>query len=517
MSRRLVWVLVVGSLVAFAGCADQSTQGERPHAAGHGAGPGSGDDGSASPRTAFDFERADAPVVERSETVRLEPGTTYELTAAVAEGPLANGSAVWFAYNGQVPGPILRVAQGANVTLLFRNDLPVPTTVHWHGVRVAQAMDGVVPTSQNEVPPGGSFRYELRFVDEGVFWYHPHVREDVQQERGLAGVIVVEAPDAAEGPREQVVVLDDVRVEGDDFAPQFREGPDHAAMGRFGNAFLVNGVETWSGEAAGGERVRFVLLNAANVRPFNVSFPGAASVELIGLDSGFLREPTVVTSVVVSPAERAVVDVVMPTNGSVTLRHVWPEGSVDLGEVAVSGTTETTPAPEGPHARARESLARVLAADADDVALTWELDVELTGMAHPMEPESIEWEEGNESMTPMSTDDVRWILRDAETSRENEAIVHTFDEGALVTVRIRNLGDSPHPMQHPIHLHGQRFVVRSVDGVENPWPAWKDTVLVPGGSEAVITVDMSNPGTWLVHCHIPEHMEAGMMASFTVG
>jgi FtsP/CotA-like multicopper oxidase with cupredoxin domain len=111
---------------------------------------------------------------------------------------------------------------------------------------------------------------------------------------------------------------------------------------------------------------------------------------------------------------------------------------------------------------------------------------------------------------------VTWIIRDAKTGKENLQAGASFEQGDYARVRIRNLAESMHPMQHPIHLHGQRFLVDSIDGKPNPDLGWKDVVLVPAGSEVTLTIEMSNPGTWVAHCHILEHAEAGMVTAFTV-
>jgi FtsP/CotA-like multicopper oxidase with cupredoxin domain len=111
---------------------------------------------------------------------------------------------------------------------------------------------------------------------------------------------------------------------------------------------------------------------------------------------------------------------------------------------------------------------------------------------------------------------LRWILRDPETGRENMDIDWHLRRGQPVRVRLVNPRESAHAMQHPIHLHGQRFLVLAVNGVPNENLAWKDTVLVPAGAAVDILLDPSNPGRWMGHCHIAEHLSAGMMMGFTV-
>ena len=129
----------------------------------------------------------------------------------------------------------------------------------------------------------------------------------------------------------------------------------------------------------------------------------------------------------------------------------------------------------------------------------------------------IEWEDDMSMMNSMSnTENTRWIIRDARTGRENDKLFYDARVGDVKKIRVFNDPDSAHPMQHPIHLHGQRFLVLGRDGEPNGNLAWKDTVLVGRGSSVDLLVDFTNPGDWLLHCHIPEHMESGMMTTFRV-
>jgi FtsP/CotA-like multicopper oxidase with cupredoxin domain len=115
-----------------------------------------------------------------------------------------------------------------------------------------------------------------------------------------------------------------------------------------------------------------------------------------------------------------------------------------------------------------------------------------------------------------TTQSLKWKLIDSSTNKENMDIGWQFKQGDKVKISIFNDPDSMHPMQHPIHFHGQRFLVLEKDGVKNNNLVWKDTVLIGKGETIDILLDVTNPGNWMVHCHIPEHMEAGMMSEFKV-
>ena len=206
---------------------------------------------------------------------RCANGDTLDLEAGLVRRTLAGRSYTMFGFNGQYPGPLLRVPQGAHIVVRFHNQLPMPSTVHWHGVRLNARFDGVPGVSQPAVEPGQRFTYQLVFPDGGIFWYHPHVREDIQQDLGLYGNIFVMSPrpDAwAPVHREEFLILDDLLVGTDGLVPWGADAPTHAAMGRFGNMLLVNGEPDWKLTVKRGAVVRLFLTNASNTRTFNLSF-----------------------------------------------------------------------------------------------------------------------------------------------------------------------------------------------------------------------------------------------------
>ncbi|USN56804.1 MAG: multicopper oxidase domain-containing protein [Candidatus Peribacteria bacterium] len=134
-----------------------------------------------------------------------------------------------------------------------------------------------------------------------------------------------------------------------------------------------------------------------------------------------------------------------------------------------------------------------------------------------LDASTVEWADTMPMMNAASTtDNTRWHLVDKDTGKRDMDIKRSFDQGDIVKVRIYNDPESAHPMQHPVHFHGQRFLVLNKNGVENQNLVWKDTVLVPTGEYVDILIDMSNPGVWMSHCHIAEHLTAGMMMSFEV-
>lgn len=486
---------------------------------------------------------AEAPLARPSEVVRLEDGDTLRLEAGLVRRSLLGRSYTMFAFNGQQPGPRLEVARGSEITVAFTNRLPQPTTVHWHGIRLDSRNDGVPDMTQPAVPPGGKFTYRVRFPDAGMYWYHPHVREDIQQELGLYGNLRVRSPgDEEYGPanREAVLMLDDLLIGREGLVPLGAESPTHALMGRFGNTLLVNGETDYHLAVKRGEVVRFFFTNAASTRAFNVSFPGAR-MKVVASDAGTYEREAWVESVVIAPAERYVVQVRFDRPGRVALLnrvrgldHLYGRFFAEadtLGVVEVSrewighDLGRGFAALGGDAVRAAE-LERYWRAAAGAPEKTLILTLETRGLPpvtrRLMQLDSIyfapvEWSGTMPMMNWASTGrQVRWILRDPETGRENMDIDWHFRRGEPVRIRLVNQRASFHAMQHPIHLHGQRFLVLAVNGVPNENLAWKDTVMVPAGSVVEILLDPANPGRWMMHCHIAEHLSAGMMARFTV-
>ncbi|RJQ22268.1 multicopper oxidase family protein [Candidatus Woesearchaeota archaeon] len=447
--------------------------------------------------------------------VILDDGARFSLVAAPVKNELAGVSLEMFAYNGQVPGPILRVRQNSTITVNFTNNLPMESTVHWHGLRLENKYDGVPDVTQGAVQPGKSFEYKLTFPDYGLYWYHPHTREDLQQEKGLAGVILVEPIEKAFVPaKEEVLVLDDVLItEG---GLEFGERVDHALMGRFGNVMLVNGKANYSLNVKTGERVRFFIVDVANTRLFNFSIEGAR-LKVVGADSELYQDEFFAPAVVLAPGERVIVEAVFERPGVYRLMHKHPHAAYVLGEVIVSG--EEVKVTDSARKNKWAYDVSEYVNRAPDFAFELDVDMQMMGgMNHAMmghgagRVEPIEWEDTMQMMNAHSTDkNTRWIIREVASGRENMDISLTAKVGDVKMLRFTNLKDSAHPMQHPIHLHGQRFLVL---GEKNS--VWKDTVIVPAGESVDVLVEFTNPGKWMMHCHIAEHLHAGMMAMFDV-
>jgi len=480
------------------------------------------------------------PTSRPREVVHLEDGDTLRLESGVVRRTIHGKSVVMYGFNGQHPGPLIDVRKGATVVVRFHNGIDQPSAIHWHGVRLDNRFDGVPGVTQDAVAPGATFTYVVRFPDSGIYWYHPHVREDIQQDLGLYGNVLVRPTSAgylAPVNREQVLMLDDLLMDDDGLTPWGASSPTHALMGRFGNVMLVNGEPRYDLDVKRGEIVRFYLTNASNARLFNLSFPGAR-MKVVASDVGKFEREEWVSSIVLAPAERYVVDVefsrigrTMLVNRVQALDHMFGTFSPEvdtLGAVRVSEVPASPPyGAEFSRLRRNGDVTAELAPYRSLFAATPSHSLVLTMRTHGLPAAvsnmliginaPVEWNDGMAMMNWVATGkEVSWVLRDPATGKENMEIDWRFRVGQVAKIRVFNDPSSSHAMDHPLHLHGQRFLVVSRDGVPAANLVWKDTAIIPAGETVDLLVDMANPGRWMIHCHIAEHLGAGMMGVFTV-
>ena len=430
-----------------------------------------------------------------------------------------------FTYNGQFPGPLLKVKQKSKIKVKFTNNIDMPTTIHWHGLRHDNKDDGVPNVTQLPIKPGETYDYELKFPDAGMYWYHPHIREDIQQEKGLYGAILVEPaiPQGTQPDVEIPLILDDMLVEDGKLYPFSEKFSDFALMGRFGNMMLVNGEVDYLLHVKQGQVVRFYLLNAANVRPFKFAIENIP-LKIIASDLSSYERSFFTDSVIIAPAERYIMDVLFDQAGTFNILNQNPMKSYTLGKIVVEAATnnqdKTLTAEE--YLLTQQDIARFRLYFTKEPDFTFTLTLDMRGMVMDdmmdmHEEDTIEWEDTMFMMNQMHTNNMmEWAIQDEVTGKRNMDVMKEVKKGDVKIIRLNNTKDSEHPMQHPIHLHGQRFLVLRENGKENNNLVWKDTALIPKGSTVDLLVDFTNPGKWMMHCHIAEHLEAGMMMQFNV-
>ena len=485
----------------------------------------------------------DLPTARPARLLALADGDTLHLEASLARRHIGGKALVTYAYNGQYPGPLIRVDEGSTIIVRFTNALEMPTTVHWHGLRLDNRFDGIAGITQDPVEVDDTFDYQVFFPDAGLYWYHPHMREDIQQDLGLYGNMLVDpVQDDYFSPvhREEFLLLDDLLLDSHGLIPWGLEAPTHALMGRFGNVMLANGVPDYRLVARRGEVIRFHLTNAANARTFNVSF-GEASVKLVASDLSRFEREAFVESVPIAPAERYVVEVMFDeageyaiTNSIQAINHFRGEFYPHTDTLALVTVTEEPAQPDRAEQFALvRSNSEVIADIAGyrehfdrppDKELVFSVRVQNLPVPIMMAMEidtlyvpPMEWNDAMPMMNWLSTGaQVEWLLFEPSSGEENMDIQWRFRQGEVIKVRLFNDPKSFHPMNHPFHVHGQRFLVLSLDGVANTNMVWKDTAIVPVGSTMDILIDMDNPGDWMAHCHIAEHLHSGMMLGFSV-
>jgi FtsP/CotA-like multicopper oxidase with cupredoxin domain len=529
----------------------------------------------------FPTDPSGLPEAGRPQLLELADGDTLDLTVGPVAKRLGDTTVRMLAYNGSIPGPTLKVRQGSEIVVHVQNHGDLDTTVHWHGLRLENRYDGVPHETQAPIPVGGDFTYRIQVPDAGLYWYHPHIREDYTQELGLYGNLLVVPTDPDYWPpvdRELVLTVDDLLVEEGQIAPFSPTETSYAAMGRYGNVFLVGGDPDLRLEARAGEVVRLWLTNTANTRVFNLSVPGAR-MKLIGGDSGRVEHQEFVSEVLLAPSERAVVDVLVDQPRGLALEHHTPNRSYRLATLTVgegrpgpaaAAFAQLRRAPELAAERAQldrwltaapdKVLALVaqmddptdMPADAGPVTYACPMHPEVTsdrpgrcpkcgmkllatsapaashhhdmamdhdGQAHdPGGGDGIEWEDDMVAVNRQTTTaTMHWRFLDRTDGADSPTIDWQFTVGERVKLRLVSEMDSDHPMHHPFHLHGAgRFLVLARDGVPEPNLVWKDTVLVRTGQVVDLLFDVTNPGLWMAHCHIAEHMQSGMMFSFNV-
>jgi FtsP/CotA-like multicopper oxidase with cupredoxin domain len=424
----------------------------------------------------------------KAHTLRISPGRQSLVGAA---NPATD---VW-AYAGSVPGPELRFRQGERLRVEVENALPADTTVHFHGIRLPNAMDGVPHLTQ---PPigrnGGRFVYEFDLPDAGTYWYHPHLGSPEQVGRGLYGALVIEEREPPAVDRDLVWVLSDWRLDREArITDDFMSFMDASHAGRIGNTVTVNGAIRETFAVRAGERIRLRLINASNARIYGLNFEGHEPW-LIALD-GHPVAPRKAERVVLGPAMRA--DLILDCAGAPGSRHrviddFYQRRAYRLLDVVYSS--------EG---ALRGTFTPVAALPANPVASPDLASAERHRVVF-----------GGGMMGAMPSQrrhrGMFWTVN-GEVLPES----HHHPEPMLSLARGRSyvlelVNDTS--WHHPIHLHGHVFRVLARNGKAVEGTEWGDTVLIDPDSRAEIAFVADNPGDWMFHCHVLEHQASGMMA-----
>ncbi len=433
----------------------------------------------------------DAEVAMRPATDRNPDPHTLELDleARVEDLPLLAGTTTpaW-TYDGGIPGPFLRANVGDRLVVHFRNALPEPTTIHWHGLRIPAAMDGAAGHTQPEIQPGETFTYDFVLPDAGLYWYHPHVHSAAQLGFGLYGGLLVDDPSEPAGLGDELVlVLSDMALRDDGSLQDPETGLEFGTLfGREGDLLLVNGRKNPVIQALSGRRQRWRLVNAAKSRYFQLAMEGHTFTR-IGGDGGFMTKPVESSMLVLAPGERA--DVLVVPRGAPGTTLPVRLVPYDRGY----GTTFNRP---------EEEVFRVRFSEGDEASATpvpstsrAVTPLDLTGAT----PVALELTQGEiDGKMVMGINGVpSW-----------NAVPLPAAVGETQVFTLKNAMD----FDHPFHLHG--FFFQPLDASLAPIQPmeWKDTinVAVDGTARFAVRYD-DRPGMWMYHCHILDHADAGMM------
>jgi len=459
---------------------------------------------------------AAAPVMAHAPRAFAQGRPVHAATLTAAPGrqqivpPEYPATDIW-AFNGTAPGPELRFRQGERVRIAVRNSLPQDTTVHWHGVRLPNAMDGVPHVTQPPIAPGGEFVYEFDLPDAGTFWYHPHEKSHEQVGRGLYGAFVVAERDPPPVDRDVTWVLSDFRL-----TPQAAHAADWDSMfdmshdGRVGNTVAVNGKFTardGAFEVTRGERVRLRLVNAAVARIFALRFRDHAPVVIANDGQPVTPHPPENGLIVLGPGMRA--DLILDCRGERGKRYevadeFYPRSRERLLWLAY----RDAPAIESESRDAPVALKPNPLAE-PDVARATRHEILFEGGA--MSPRMM-----GRGMAGMGAGGhpMLWFINDRAVPDDHRAHEPMLDLklGGHYVFAMRN--DTA--WYHPIHLHGLAFRIVARNGQPTRWREWADTALMAPRERVDIAFVADAPGTWMFHCHVLAHQHAGMMTTIRV-
>ncbi len=421
----------------------------------------------------------------------------FRLRAAPGHAPLLGAghpqTAVW-AYSGQVPGPEIRVRQGDRVRIQVENRLPEETTVHWHGIRVPNAMDGVPYLTQKPIARGATFRYEFDVPDAGSYWYHPHFRSYEQAGRGLYGLLIVEERDPVPFDRDIAWLLGDWRLDREaQIVDDFDNRMDAGMAGRIGNLVTINGRSAAPLRVRAGERVRLRLYNSANARIFGLVFRGHRPL-VIAID-GQPVEPHAPANgrIILGPAMR--VDLMLDMTGAPGERFAvrdtfYPMRAYSVGEIVYADEPPRRQRPPGPPPRLPPN---------------------------PIPEPAVEKAErhtiafGGGMMGGADGGGIWTVNGKSASGHAHEPFLRLKRGKSYVLAMHNNTA-----WHHPIHLHGYTFRVMARNGRPTRFREWQDTVFMDPDEKVEIAFVADNPGDWMIHCHILEHMQTGLMGVIRV-
>lgn len=429
----------------------------------------------------------------------------YDLTAGKAQillYPQGGASSLW-AYNGSVPGPEIRAVKGERIRVNFRNELEEPTSIHWHGIRIENSMDGVAGLTQSAVEPGETFVYEFDLPDAGTYWYHAHNKSWNQVGRGLYGSLIVDDPNKSfDATHDITLVIDDWRLKELGILDEASFGSlmDWSHGGRLGNWVMVNGLALPEYKLNSGEAYRLRLINAANARIFELD-PNRFDAKVLGYDGQALPAPVQLSyaPLLLAPAQR--VDLLVVPQESFALEAFFQD------QPAPIASFETT---NGTNGEARSISLTSNDLPEPDVENAKRIKVLMQGGAMGGSVEITYQGKRLKGRDFQKTKQV-WAFNGVANLPENP--IFSARQGESIIIATSNQTDWLHSM----HVHGHHFrVISRSDSTIDEGKPWRDTFVIGPGQTTEIAFVADNPGKWLYHCHMLEHAAAGMNTWFEV-
>lgn len=414
---------------------------------------------------------------------------TYNLTASTFSWKISENKTITaWGFNNTLPGPVIRARKGDTIVVKVKNELPEPTIIHWHGIRLASSMDGTDST-QTPIQPGEEFEYRFALPDAGTFWYHSHHNETKQMEKGMYGALIVEDLRDPAFDGEKIFMIDDMKL---DRNGSFRNGNAISNWierhdGREGETLLINGLENAMFDIAAGQTERWRFINASSARYFYL-YMGGRKFRIIGSDGGLIQKAEETDRVLIVPGERVEI-----AAGPFNEGDIIPIESLPYNRMTFVKTkrrryaTITTGARKRSIANIPETLRIIEPLAINDAPVNRKVKLSV----------GVSLRNGID------------FLVNGDTHADDKPV----KAGELQVWEVSNTS----LMDHPFHLHGFFFQVLQINGSQVESVQWKDTVnLRPRSKVKIAWMPDNRPGSWMYHCHILEHHEAGMMGHFEV-
>lgn len=425
-----------------------------------------------------------APATSQSGQFKLAPQASQWQLA-----PELPSTDIW-TYAENSFSPVISVQQGDTLDVQVTNKLMESTSVHWHGIRVPNNMDGVPGISQPPIAPGESFNYQFKVDDAGTYWFHPHINSTEQLGRGLVGALVVQES-SYPVDRDEVILLNDWLVDEElNIIDQFSSPRDMSHDGRFGNVITVNGKYRPTFHLRPNERVRFRFINGATARIFRPSLPQQVKAYIIAID-GHPIEPKPYTGQLLAPGMRCDIVVDAGSTASETVMGDTAYEPTGICRWLVSGqAVRSAPLTNPPPRLSDNPIAK------PDLNRAIDLELRLDGGAMTM------------AMMKGMQSGQYWYLNDQQIDQDTLLNKPLMSLQLHQSYRMKIVNNTR--FAHPMHLHGHTFqILQDI-------PYWTDTALVMPGQTTEIAFVADNPGIWMLHCHVLGHQASGMMASIEV-